>query len=370
MEKKPTIYCSLEMLVYVSEMLSLAFKDEKAEDIFLWNNWYNLIANKSQLFVDADMNKIEEFANTNSLIKALIKNSSRESQKSKITPMPDFFAEANFNNAYPANSIFLLDKSSEECWRLENECGTMFINKEGLVKKGRLLFSWALYNVTKDTKAIQSFKNWKELQNFKHPFNAMIIVDNYILDEQKSLDNLKLLLENYLPTELKNTDFHLMIITSHQKTIIKKVGGKTETMEIDKYKLQDKYDKELKNLVQRLDKPYQIITSLIGVSSDKNHDRNIFTNYFWLHSGHGFDYFSAKGEVTNQTNLMIFPIFYQNEKIGSNQNSVYEAVYQHLSEVKRIVDRANIEDITIPNTTHKLPNTKNACGNKENRLLL
>lgn len=185
MEKKPTIYCSLEMLVYVSEMLSLAFKDEKAEDVMLWNNWYNLIANKSNLFVDANMDKIQTFAATNSLIKALIKGGSRPSQKSTIEPMPDFFVENKFNDAYPANSIFLLDKSSEECLLLENECGTMFINKEGLVKKGKLLFSWALYNVTKDTTAMQNFKNWKELQNFKHPFNAMIIVDNYILDEKK-----------------------------------------------------------------------------------------------------------------------------------------------------------------------------------------
>lgn len=365
MEKKPTIYCSLEMLIYVSEMLSLAFKDEKAEDIFLWNNWYNLIVNKSQLFIDATLDKIEVVGATNFLVKTLIKGSSRQNQKSEITPMPNFFAETDFKDIYPANSIFLWDTSEQNCLELENQSGMIFINKERLVKKGKLLFSWALYNVTKDTKAIQSFKNWKELQNFKHPFNAMIIVDNYILDEQKGLDNLKLLLENYLPAELKNTDFHLMIITSHQ--IIQRT--KTGVKEVDKYNLQDKYDKELKNLVQNLGKPYQIITSLISVSSDKNHDRNIFTNYFWLHSGHGFDYFSAKGEVTNPTNLMIFPIFYQNEKIGSNQNSVYEAVYQHLSEVKRIVDRANMEDITIPNTTNKLSNTKNACGSKENRLL-
>ena len=64
---------------------------------------------------------------------------------------------------------------------------------------------------------------------------------------------------------------------------------------------------------------------------------------------------------------MIFPIFYQNEKIGSNQNSVYEAVYQHLSEISKIVKNAQTEDIPIQNTQNILP--KNAIGNKQNRLL-
>ena len=363
MEKRPTIYCSLEMLIYISEQFMLAFEKENAEDVFIWNNWYTLIVDKSQLCVDFDIEKITTLSATNHLIKTLIKGSNRQGQKSDITPMPNFFAENNFGDVYPPNSIFLLDKTEQECLTLSNQFGMIFLNKDTLASKSKLLFSWALYNVTKDTKAIQSFKNWKELQKFKHPFNAMIVVDNYILDEQKGLENLKNIIENYLPEKLENTDFHLTIITSHQ-TVNRKTNKK-----IPKYNLQDKYDNDLHSMVKSLNKPYKINISLISIDSDKNHDRNIFTNYFWLHSGHSFDYFSPKGEVTNPTNLMIFPIFYQNEKMGNNQNTVYEAVYQHLSEMKRIVDSANIEDITIPNTTNILPNTQNAIGNKQNRLL-
>lgn len=361
MEKRPTIYCSLDILIFISEMFTLAFKNEKAEDVFLWNNWYTLLVDKSQLFVDFDIEKITTLSATNHLIKTLIKGSNRQGQKSDITPMPNFFAENNFGNVYPPNSIFLLDKTEQECLTLSNQFGMIFLNKDTLASKSKLLFSWALYNVTKDTKAIQCFKNWKELQNFKHPFNAMIVVDNYILDEQKGIDNLKGILESYLPDKLENIDFHLTIITSHQ-VVNRKTNVKT-----NKYDLQNKYDNDLHSIVQSLNKSYKVNISLISIDSDKNHDRNIFTNYFWLHSGHSFDYFNSKGEVTNPTNLMIFPIFYQNEKMGNNQNSVYEAIYQHLSEIKGIVDNAKTNDITIANTQNTLP--KNAIGNKQNRLL-
>ena len=355
MEKQTTIYCSMGLLNHISEMFSLSFKNENVEAILIWTNWYNLILDKSQLFVDIDMDKIQRLSDENSLIRSLIRGNSRQSQKSQITPMPDFFTENRFEDIYPANSIFLLDKTKEECAELENQHGMIFISKENLFERAKLLFSSALYNVTKDSKAIRSFKNWEELQNFRHPFNAMIVVDNFILDTDKSKKNLISLLSNFLPLTLEKQILDLIIITNNQRRLN---NGETQ-----KYNLDSKY-KEINAEIQKL-RSYQINISLIIVDANQNHDRNIFTNYFWLHSGHSFDYFNDKDEVTNPTNLMIFPIFYQQDKISPQQNTVYEAVYQLLQEIKIIVDNS----ATQSERTEKKIIEKNACGNKQNRLL-
>jgi hypothetical protein len=355
------IFCTKNNLLHIlNEYDNLRLESENPEDLLTITQLYSLLTNKnSYLALNMTSEEFEELGKKNIVIKNLIRKSHSDSNII-LDYKTDFFEEDNqvFTQIAP-NSLLFLDQTKEQCEQLSDEYGLIFLCKENLLQKINLIFSWALYNVTKDKKAIQSFKNWKELQKFKHPFNAMIVVDNYILDDTKSLYNLKDLLNNFLPNTLEKQIFHLTIITNNQKTI----RSEGRIHEKQKYDL-DKKCQELNTEISSL-RSYKINLSLILIDSDKNHDRNIFTNYFWLHSGHSFDYFSEKGEVTNPTNLMIFPIFYQQDKTSTQQNTVYEAVYQLLQEIKFIVDNS----ATQSERNEKRIIEKNACGNKQNRLL-
>jgi len=344
--EKYSIVCNVDCLLKIFEEYdNRRLGSENPYDLLLVTQFYNLFTTNAYLVLDK---KIEDMQK-NPYIKKLLKESKTRGKVLLEENRHDLFEEKSYPSL-SANTMFIMNKSKEECQKLEEDYGMYFISIDNIFERAKLLFSWALYNVTRNEKASNKFKNWEELQNFRHPFNAMVLVDNYILQEKdnyKGIDNLIDLLDNFLPNELQKLDFHLTII-------IKK----------DEKNLKSKC-KKLTEMINNLKRPYKIVISLISVSSDKNHDRNIFTNYFWLHSGHGFDYFSKKGDVTNPTNLMIFPIFHQQDKISPQQNTVYEAVYQLLSEVKSIFDNAIFKAERTPTKVLE----QNACGNKQNRLL-
>lgn len=348
--EKYSIVCNVECLLKIfDEYDNKRLESENPYDLLFITQFYNLFTANTYLVLDKEVDYMQ-----NPYLKKLILKDSKLKNKVSLAIRSDLFEEENYLSM-SANTVFIMNENKEICKKLEENYGMLFISRENMFERAKILFSWALYNVTKNEKAINKFKNWGELQNFRHPLNAMVVVDNFILDTDKSKDNLIDLLNNFLPHKLEKQIFDLTIITNNQK--------RSNNTDKQKYNLNNKYkeiDAEIRNL-----RSYQINISLIIVDADKNHDRNIFTNYFWLHSGHSFDYFSEKSRVTNPTNLMIFSVFYQQDKTSSQQNSVYEAVYQLLQEIKLIVDNTQNTKIQGTNTVIEYK----VCGNKQNRLL-
>lgn len=357
--EKHAVFCTKDCLLHIFEEFdNKRLESENPNDLLLATNLYSFLTNQTFLTLNIKSDELIALS-SNIYIKTLIKNSSSKS-KTQLDYRPDFFEEEENIKNTPTNAIFLLDKSKEECEKLEQQYGLMFLCKENIFQKAGFMFSWALYNVTKDSNAKKRFESWSEAKNLQHPFNSMLIIDNYILDDNEGIDeNLIPFLDNFLPQKLENQDFELTIITNNKK-------GKSDFLK----KKHDEISKALNKI-----RTYKFHLYFLTTDADKNHDRNIFTNYLWLHSGHSFTYF-RNNRVTKTTTLMVFPIFYQQQEFQSyykqdfsskieKQSSVLEAVNQLLKEAKTIFDTT--EDLKIAGTTTVLE--KKTFGTKQNRLL-
>ncbi|MCP4438183.1 MAG: hypothetical protein GY810_04495, partial [Aureispira sp.] len=101
--------------------------------------------------------------------------------------------------------------------------------------------------------------------------------------------------------------------------------------------------------------------TVVHCSSSDNHDRNIFTNYLWYHSGNTFSYFNKKEQVIKQTNLFYHPIWHLQRALNKKTDydkTTFWAVANLLDEAKDIVKGAK-----------DLPTLQQVWGNKQNRLL-
>lgn len=376
MPLKLPIYCQLKAL----ESFFAFEPDSKAVDSLLEEKFrqaknridlLDLVLNRSKLYLDIDLDSFlllaEADIQNRGIIFSLYDSSQRGNRQLSFEPESFYFLEneqASLPTDINPHTLFLLDIEKELCQELERKYGFWFYNVEHIFAKAEFILSSALYNVTKNTSASFRLSDWGDLRNFQHPCNAMVIVDNYIFSpnyrqniQDNICNNILPLLEILLPKKL-NSDFDLTFIIEEKKDT-----------DIDLNLIYTFLASQLPNL----GKDYNFNTSIICLkeirydsnnpnNSDyttyqdlKNHDRNIFTNYFWLHSGHSFTYFDNQGDTAKETNLTLHSIFggfYSND---AGDNAVFDAVRLHLEKCKNICNAQT--------------NTNYYRGNKQNRLL-
>lgn len=122
------------------------------------------------------------------------------------------------------------------------------------------------------------------LNKIKHPCNAIIITDNYLLSSERAYKNVLSIFENLMPASLKEGfHFHITIIGNNSKS---------------NKPINEQYDELKIHLENRY--PYQVDLTII---KEDHHDRYIFTNYYRIMSPGGFDLFQrgkriSKGQET------------------------------------------------------------------------
>ncbi|GAA4398245.1 hypothetical protein GCM10023187_08710 [Nibrella viscosa] len=214
----------------------------------------------------------------------------------RVKPNPDSFSELTnketeyFQNVPAPATLFLLTKPDADCQTLERKYGYVVLGGNNLAK-ARFLFSFALRTFTKKNSA---YTDWSFIEPFRHPFNAMVIADNYILKDSDLIkQNLLPFLKNFLPERLDHNAFQLTILT----------------MEVPN--LKQRYQDLSQQLKQTF--PYPVHICIVKCNKDELHDRNILTNYFWLSSGYGFALFNKNGNVAKDTHVSLFSRFYPNQ---------------------------------------------------------
>lgn len=267
--ERQTVYCELEFLIrFVDERPIVKNPFEESEEIVLWKKYANLFLNDSDLFINESKETLIKLYNSNEFVKLILKNSTREikcGQFEKLEKEPESF----FDDINPHAVFFFNDAT--KCKEMEEDYGMMFISNETIIENAKFLFQEGLISISKKENHL---KNWDFVSKYKHPCNSLIIVDNYILKDEKKIEkNLILLLKELLPTRLKK-EFQLVIITDNNQTNI----------------IKDRYEFLLKQL-KSMDKPYKIVLKIITQAID-NHDRNLLTNYLWINSGCGFSIFN------------------------------------------------------------------------------
>jgi hypothetical protein len=158
------------------------------------------------------------------------------------------------------------------------------------------------------------FNSWNQIEPYMTPFSDIVIMDNYILDEnlwESNLISILKVLKKATPIK-----FNLLIIT----------------FEGDKFKLDINISNKLKELL--IDN--KIICNLgivLFTREFKEHDRGIFTNYLRIKSGDSFNYFDSKGNIITKGTDIDFYSMVENDKYIVTKN-LLESVSKKISEIE------------------------------------
>lgn len=191
--------------------------------------------------------------------------------------------------------LFLMELDSDACIKLENQYGYRFIPSHQVEEK------WSQFEKDKSTKKTialpvdedddDTFNTWNDLKFIsQYPNNSIIVSDKYILSDKSHSqlkENIIPLLDALLPKSLTNT---LSITILSEEILSQKKGQSLRDNAIEVHRILNrtfaKYkDLKIKFSIVGYDKVYN--TS----NQPKIHDRHIYTNYFTIKSGIGFNLF-------------------------------------------------------------------------------
>ncbi len=228
-------------------------------------------------------------------------------------------------NFYSQDSVFKLfctTKTDTECKTLEEKFGYTYLNINTLKNK------WAVYQSDRDdnpmpidTTSSPRFDSWAKLQAFKHPISTMVIFDKFLFVNQIDQDinqNLLELFKNLIPD-----------VTLHQPLEILFLVAKEQVNYRNNQVINRKKNIDIKDRIMPTTIPINDRMILIGQhiesffttnyhnlavkisiahydktddpTTDKEHDRGIYTNYFFFEIGAGINLFNSSNNLRNRS---------------------------------------------------------------------
>jgi hypothetical protein len=250
--------------------------------------------------------------------------------------------------------MFFIELVVEKCEILEGQVGYSFIDAQSMGKKwNNFLTSKELvrYHVSTNTDiaAEERFDSWSKFDDFKHPINALVIADKYILcdtSEKKIDHNLKLLLSQLIPDRETMFPIDITIIASQKNSNRSFKSIKTD---LESY---------FRNCIAKVDINLTIIdyddkvdAFLKGKYGSDLHDRRIVTTYYWYEVGKGFNLFKRDNKLNtiklNPSNSRLYMGF---NLFGSNKDDVSLLLeeYAACASVAETVYGSNNNRLLIP----------------------
>ena len=241
------------------------------------------------------------------------------------------------------NALFFSCESKEVCAKAMKDYGIIVFCAENINDFKYLTFDQGV--------ALQKTElcNWNQcLGGEMVPCNSIILIDNYILNDGKSIEeNLRSIFSALIPKSLNaSLSFQLTIFT----TLCNDRGIP--------YNSASRF-KQIQKILNELRPDINFDISIIKCSKDKFHDRTIITNNLFIGSGGGFDLFK-NGKAQKTTTVCVFHPFLNNHTKWSRK--AYSNVLEDASKV-------------FNSTTEFDPNKMSdsfpcfAIGNKRNRLI-
>lgn len=338
------LYCSTEFILELLNKHNSIISNNSLKGDNIYTKIIYLIIDHSNLQIDYNEEVFHDVAKENKFLINLIKLWARGNRELNFSPN-DFKDMVEKENYFEdkVTDIFLLDTDNEFTDKIRNDYGIAAANIN-TIKDISFLFNNFFYFINSKSK----IKSWDFIKNNKHQFNSIVIADNYILKKLYN-ENLYKLLDNLLPEHLKQVlDLTLII----------------EKDTVDSKSLEKKHE-EVKNEINKL-RNYDINLTILRVSKDKLHDRNIITNYIWINSGYGFTLFKDKITL-KPTNIFVFPIINSKEQGINNPKNSYDSLISQYKELNK--DASNTEKETDANGNIIKIELKYFSGNKKNRLL-
>ena len=260
---------------------------------------YNFINKNAILHFDCEHELFSERVQGSVYYKHLLKVS--QTGGSKLDFVPSIFADGIDKSICPntnARTFFMLNGSQEQVMEIRDGYG-LYATNLSVLQTEEFCFgdNWTI-NISSDAK-INEFAGWDFIKPLRAPSSFIILSDNYILDNGKGYGyNIYAMLKNILPNNLKSKPLNIaLVIKEYDIAKATSIFNKISTF-LDSLKLPYKYHLAL--LLTRINDP---------------HDRNILTNYYWIHSGHSFDYYDDKGTINKKTTLHFHSLVNDNQTI-------------------------------------------------------
>lgn len=336
---KKVVYCEIEFLrKFLDSKPLLESNDESLRLVDSWMSFY-LFFCKADIILNISTSEFRTMANDNPWLSRLWKKST-DNQCGLEFDGENFPDISSLNGGKTddkiLNAVFLTNLDYEDCSNKSKELGVFVLNPEMAMHCNHLFCDSG--TAFPDEKA----KDWNFLKGLTGTktippisiSNSMLIIDNYILSDDRDIDyqkkieyNLKPILQNILPLKLSDDE-------TYDITIF--VGGRSG--EKNQYDAQYNYLNTLINTIRK-DLKYRLAI-FIGRDSDKFHDRSIVTNNVLINSGYGFGILRKDGTTSSPTSVnIVFPFF--QSKIAWCDNSYVNIMYT----AKKIISRLHEPNI-------------------------
>ena len=309
---KKVVYCEMAFLQeFLNSYPMLEPNDESLRLVDAWMSFYQFFC-KSDVILDISASEFKSKVGSNEWLFRLWKKST--DNECGLEFGKDYFPDISSIDGGEAdsktlNSVFLTTKEDEVCYKKSNELGIFIFNPKMAMHCNHLFCDSG--TAFPDDRA----RDWNFLKGLTGPYttppinisNSMLIIDNYLLYDDKDIDyqqkmdyNLKPILKNLLPMKLAGNEIYDISVF---------VGARSEdNNKKDLFCAQYNY---LRTLIQQIRKELKFRLSVfIAKDSDKFHDRSIITNNVLINSGHGFGILRSGGKTNSPTSVnIVFPFF-------------------------------------------------------------
>lgn len=308
MKKKKVVYCEISFLQkFLNSRPMLETNDESMRLLDAWMSFYNFIC-KAEIILDVTAGEFKSLTIKNEWLYRLWKKSTDNQcgLEFKKNDFPDISSLSSGVSETELNAVYLTTKADEVCEKKSKELGVFIFNTE-IAKRCNHLFCDSGNAFPNDNAKDWSFIKGLTGSSVKPPINvsnSMLVIDNYVLSDDKDIDfkkkfeyNLKPIFQCILPEELANGLIYDITFF---------VSARNETSH-----LYDTHYNFLKTEIQRIRRELRFRLSIfIGKDSDKFHDRSIVTNNVMINSGHGFGILKSGGKTNSPTSVnIVFPFF-------------------------------------------------------------
>jgi hypothetical protein len=224
-------------------------------------------------------------------------------------------SKMSFYSAYTyPYKLFFINKDKNTCDSLSKNFGFEYISIENLEDKWKTYSQRDDLHLPIDNVSNPRFDNWAKLSHFKHPINSIVVFDKYLFNEMKNAtiqqwslnDNLMKIFENLFENKSNKLTLDLSII------ILRDFISPPSTVPIPAG--MNKLEYAHNRVLNFFNSNFPLINVNISIihydkhkhSSETEHGRGIYTNYFYIFIEQGINIFNCSGQIINNSHLSYF----------------------------------------------------------------
>lgn len=279
-----------------------------------------LLEEKAKSKESVENNELHEnmaYAPQSSMLKSVIDSYFQGAEDIEyVDQLPEEPDDISYSTIERYNFIFT---ASDSYLDIEKRFGVDVLTTDNFISNWNIHRKIQKKNILSKKIDVNSF-GWEILKDFKHPINSMIIADRYLFSWKWNMENnLFPLLKLLLGGQKLDIPFDLTILTEK----IYEIDWHNH-IEEDKSKIFRRIENFLKHELS-LTTFNLTFCQLPKVLGEEMHDRQLFTNYFFIDSGFGFGCFDkdGKSKIKSTTKVSLTSITEEVHDATSDSSDIF-----------------------------------------------